>query len=229
MNYGILGNIIILTSAFLIHNESVWAGFVTLAAVPPAVSIISFARFLKGNMVYAHTGTTGAYIGSLVIMPLIFFGLLDVHSIDRIKLFTAAIALIALPIFFASLLIRTGMNDRINPLKGMMMNWSFFLIIYTLIGLNRNIIMTHPLSLMPMVIVAFISTFFLGFLIQWIGGLFHIDKSNLVVFYLLGTLKNYGLAGGLALYLFSREAALPAIVMTIFMTIYVTWLDFKIQ
>ncbi len=229
MNYGILGNLIILMSAFLIHNNSIWAGFVTLAAVPPAVAIIPFARYLKGNMTYAHTGTTGAYIGSLVIMPLIFFGLLDIHSIDQIKLFTIAMALIALPIAVAGILIRTGLNDHINPLKGMMTNWSFFLITYTLIGLNRDTIMTHPLSLVPMAAVAFLSTFFLGFLIQWIGGLFHINKSNLTVLYLLGTLKNYGLAGGLAFYLFSREAALPAIVMIIFMTTYITWLDFKIQ
>lgn len=229
MNYAILGNLIILMSAFLIHDESTWIGFVTLAAVPSAVAIIPLTRILNGNTSYAVIGTIGVYIGALVIMPLIVLGLLDIHSLDKTKLFTITIVLIALPIAVSRILVRTGLNNYINPFKGQIMNWSFFLITYTLTGVNRETIMTQPLSLVPMAIIAFLSTFFLGFLIQWIGGLFHVNKSNLTVLFLLGTLKNYGLAGGLAFYLFSREAALPAIVLTIFMTIYMTWLDFKTQ
>ena len=46
---------------------------------------------------------------------------------------------------------------------------------------------------------------------------------------LLGTLKNYGLAAGLALSLFSKEKALPAAVFMIFMMPYLAWLDFKLR
>jgi BASS family bile acid:Na+ symporter len=46
---------------------------------------------------------------------------------------------------------------------------------------------------------------------------------------LLGTLKNYGLAGGLALSLFSKEAALSAMVLMTFMLLYKAWLDFKMR
>ena len=35
------------------------------------------------------------------------------------------------------------------------------------------------------------------------------------------------MAGGLALTLFSQEAALPAAISTIVMTAYIIWLDFK--
>jgi BASS family bile acid:Na+ symporter len=229
MNYAILGNLIILMSAFLIHDESTWIGFVTLAAVPSAVAIIPLTRILNGNTSYAVIGTIGVYIGALVIMPLIVLGLLDIHSLDKTKLTTITIVLTALPIAVSRILVRTGLNNHINPFKGQIMNWSFFLITYTLTGVNRETIMTQPLSLVPMAVIAFLSTFFLGFLIQWTGGLFHVNKSNLTALFLLGTLKNCGLAGGLALYLFSREAALPAVVLTVFMTIYMTWLDFKTQ
>ena len=44
---------------------------------------------------------------------------------------------------------------------------------------------------------------------------------------LLGTLKNYGIAGGLALTLFSRKTALPAAVSSVFMIVYIIWLDLK--
>jgi BASS family bile acid:Na+ symporter len=44
---------------------------------------------------------------------------------------------------------------------------------------------------------------------------------------LLGTLKNYGLAGGLALAIFSKRTALPATVSVIFMIVYIIWLGYK--
>jgi hypothetical protein len=43
------------------------------------------------------------------------------------------------------------------------------------------------------------------------------------------SLKNYGLAAGLALSLFSKESALPAAVFMIFMMTYIAWLDFKLR
>ncbi|MEI8174263.1 MAG: hypothetical protein WCH07_12390 [Deltaproteobacteria bacterium] len=229
MNYAVLGNLIILMGAFLIHDEAIWIGFVTLAAVPSAVAVIPFTRLLNGNKTYATFGTIGSYTGALIITPLIAIGLLDTHLIDTTKLLIVTIVLIALPIAVSRLLIRKRLSDYIEPVKGMITDWGFFLIIYTIIGLNWKNIMTHPFSLVPVAIIAFMSTFLLGFLIQWVGTLFHVEKANLTVLFLLGTLKNYGLAGGIALYLFNQEAALPAVVLTIFMTIYVTWLNFKKQ
>lgn len=60
-----------------------------------------------------------------------------------------------------------------------------------------------------------------------LGGLFRIDPKTLTSLVLLGTLKNYGLAGGLALVLFSKRTAIPATVLVIFMIVYIVWLEFK--
>jgi BASS family bile acid:Na+ symporter len=46
---------------------------------------------------------------------------------------------------------------------------------------------------------------------------------------LLGTLKNYGLAGGISLAFFGNDSALPAAVSTVFMIIYVIWLGIQRQ
>jgi BASS family bile acid:Na+ symporter len=40
-------------------------------------------------------------------------------------------------------------------------------------------------------------------------------------------MKNYGLAGGLALTLFSTQTSVPAAVSTVFMIIYIIWLNVK--
>lgn len=227
MNYAILGNLIIFMSAFLIHDASHWIGFVTLAAVPSAVAVIPFTRLLDGNTSYAVMGTINVYLGALVIIPLITLGFLDINSLDKNKLIILAVGLIVIPAVVSSVLIWRGLHDSINPLKGRTINWSFFLIIYTLVGLNWTTVMTQPFLLAPMAVIAFTSTFLLGFMIQWICLLFHTTKADLLLLLLFGTLKNYGLAGAIALYLFGPESALPAVVFTIFMTIYVSWLELK--
>jgi len=54
-----------------------------------------------------------------------------------------------------------------------------------------------------------------------------INRSTLTSLVLLGTLKNYGIAGGPALALFSKTTAIPASVSSIFMIVYIIWLDLQ--
>ncbi|MDP3097247.1 MAG: hypothetical protein Q8M86_04815, partial [Syntrophales bacterium] len=56
---------------------------------------------------------------------------------------------------------------------------------------------------------------------------FHLPRETRTSLVLLGTLKNQGMAGGIALTMFSQEAALPAAVSTIVMIVYIIWLDFR--
>jgi BASS family bile acid:Na+ symporter len=227
MNYIILGNFIIGLSALMISDESIWTGFVLLAAVPPAVAVIPFSGFLHGNGPLLVIATMGAYLGALAIMPIIALGLFSSMVFDPFKLLMITMELILLPLAASRLLIRKGLKQRIEPYRGTMTNWCFFIALYTMIGLNRDVILGWGPTLLPVSIICIISTFILGFFIDWFLSLFHIPKETRTSLVLLGNLKNQGLAGGLALTLFSPEAALPAALSTIVMTFYVLWIDFK--
>jgi BASS family bile acid:Na+ symporter len=227
MSYVILGNLIIGMSTYFIHEESLWTGFVIIAAVPPAVAVIPIARSLKGSETYVLAGVTGSYIGALIVVPMIGFGLLELHYVNVPKLITLIVTLIVIPYIVSRILLRKKWSEKIKPVKGLLTDWSYFLVVYSLVGLNQETIMAHPSSLMPVAFIAFASTFLLGFFIQWIGALFRLNKENLISLTLLGTLKNYGLAGGLALFLFAKETALPAAVVTFFMFVYTIWLNLK--
>jgi BASS family bile acid:Na+ symporter len=229
MNYVILGNFIIGMSALLIQEEQLWIGFIIMAAMPPAVAVLPFAAFLNGNEPHAFAGTMGAYIGALIIIPVMALGLLDMKHIHTDMVFAIVMALIVIPLVFSRFLLWKRLNEKIEPLKGILTDWSFFFVLYTLVGLNRETIIGQPLFLMPSVMIAFASTFLLGFTIGVVATIVHCDKDTLTSLLLLGTLKNYGLAGGLAVLLFSREAALPAIVVMTFMILYKAWLDFKMR
>jgi BASS family bile acid:Na+ symporter len=227
MNYIILGNIIIGISAFMISDETIWNGFVLLAAVPPAVAVIPFSGFLKGNGTLSLIGTIGAYLGGLAIMPLIALGLLSSVVFDQLKLLMVFLELIVLPLAVSRLLIREGWRERILPYRGTLTNWSFFVVLYTLVGLNQNIIVGQTSSLLPIAAIAIFTMFILGFLIDWICGLFHVPRETRTSLVLLGTLKNQGMAGGLALTMIGQEAALPAAVSTMIMIVYIICLDFS--
>jgi BASS family bile acid:Na+ symporter len=227
MSYIILGNIIIGLAAFMISDETIWTGFILLAAVPPAVAVIPFSGFLKGNGPLSLVGTVGAYLGGLAIMPIIAFGLLSSAAFDPLQLFMVTLELIVLPLCISRILIREGWRERIAPYRGTVTNWSFFVVLYSLVGLNRNMILGQPSTLFPIAMISIVTTFILGFLIDWIGSRFHLPRETRTSLVLLGTLKNQGMAGGLALTMFSQEAALPAAVSTVVMIVYIIWLDFR--
>jgi BASS family bile acid:Na+ symporter len=227
MNYVVLGGIILGLSKLFIHDEALWSGFVILAAVPPAVAVIPFTFFLKGDTDFSLIGTISAYLGALLITPLMVLLFIGTSFVDPLKLMIITIELIFAPLLFARILIMTGIARLIEPIKGDITNWSFFLVSYTIVGLNQQVFLTQTLSLLPVAIISFASTFLLG----WIIGLFckiaRLDKKKTTSIVLLGTLKNYGLAGGLALSFFDTKTALPSTVSVVFMIIYIIWLELK--
>ncbi len=229
MNFVLLGGFILGLNILLIRDEAFRSGFILLAAVPPAVAVIPFTGFLNGNSAFSLIGTIGCYLGALIITPLIALGVLGSSFVEPVKIVTIMVELIIVPLILSRILIGTGIADRIEPLKGVITNWSYFLLSYTIVGLNRPVFFEQPLSLIPVALIAFASTFFLGFAIEKVGGLCNVDPKTLTSLILLGTLKNYGLAGGLALALFSKQTAIPATVSVIFMIVYIIWLGFKRQ
>jgi len=54
------------------------------------------------------------------------------------------VELILLPLVCSRVLLWTGWAKKLEPWKGTLTNWSFFLIVYTIIGLNRQLFFEKP-------------------------------------------------------------------------------------
>jgi len=227
MNYLCLGGFLLGLNMLLIHDEAVWEGFVLLAAVPPAVAVVPFTLFLNGNNTFSLVGTLGAYLAALIITPLMGIGFLGSSFINPVKLLIIMVELILVPLILSRILVWIRLAPRLERIKGTVTNWSFFILTYTIVGLNRDVFLREPLFLMPIAFIAVGSTFLLGWGIEIAGRLCRVDSKTLTSLVLLGTLKNYGLAGGLALALFSERTAVPATVSTVFMIVYMIWLEFN--
>jgi len=225
MTYVILSGAILLLSALLIGDHDLWIGFVLIAAVPPAVAVIPFTAILEGNVSNTLSGTVASYLAALLIMPLMFWIFIGTGFDDPYKLVRIMLLLIVLPMVLSRIILYFNWQDRLAPIRGSLTNWGFFIVLYSIIGVNRDLIFSQPLTIIPIAGIAFATTFVLGWIIQKIGVLFNVDKENIVSLVLQGTLKNQGISGGLAIVLFAKEAAVPSAVYSIFMILYIMWLD----
>jgi BASS family bile acid:Na+ symporter len=227
MTYVILSGAILLLSALLICDRNLWIGFVLIAAVPPAVAVIPFTAMLEGNVSSTLSGTVASYLAALLIMPLMFWIFIGTSFDDPYKLVRIMLLLIVLPLVLSRMILYFNWQDRLAPVRGLLTDWGFFIVLYSIIGVNRDLIFSRPLSIVPVAVVVVTTTFILGWAIQKTCVLFKVDKKNIISLVLQGTLKNQGISGGLAIALFAKEAAVPSAVYSICMILYIIWLDWR--
>jgi len=229
MNYVVLGGLILFLSGLLVPEGPLRTGFVVLAAVPPAVGVIPFTGFLDGDVEFSLIGCLACYLGAFIATPLILFTILGLSAGFQVKLFTTMFQLIIVPLVLSRILVYTGVASRIAPVKGTLLNCSFFLVVYTVVGLNREVFLSQPSSLIPAAAITVTTTFLLGYLIERAGRTLRLDPKKVISMVLLGTSKNAGFAAGLALTLFGRQTAIPSMIQTIFMLSYVIFLDLNMR
>ena len=227
MSFIIQAGTVIGLGTLLLSDKVLWTGVVLVASVPPAVAIIPFTSLLDGNTEFSLMATIGAYIFGLAITPLICLGFIGASIINPIKVLIILGELVIAPILASRVLIFLRLDKGILPHKGVITNWGFFVVIYTIMGLNQKIFFNHPQSIIPLLFIFFSSTFLLGALIDFTVKIFKADLKLSISLNLLGTLKNAGTAAGIALVLFGETAALPAAISTTFMILYFIWLGIK--
>jgi BASS family bile acid:Na+ symporter len=227
MSYLVFAGVTLTLSLLLVGDPALRTGFVLLAAVPPAVAVIPFTLFLKGNTTFSLMGTIGGYLGGLVIMPLITLIFIGAGFLSPFKVILILVELILAPLFASRILMWLRLNRYLEPVKGTIINWTFCVFTYTVVGLNRDIFLHRPGSLLVVAAIAVTSLFVLGWAIERVGRLMGLSDEVITSLVLLGTLKNYGIAGGIALALFSREAAMPSTISAIVMILYIVWLEYR--
>ena len=227
LNYGVLTFSFIGLASLMIPDYELWAGFILLGAVPAAVAVIPFTYHLEGDVDFSLIGTIASYLAALVMIPVISISFLGVSLIQPKKLLITIGELIAIPLGISQILRRTGAAEKLNKYRGSSVNWSFFVVVYTIVGLNQAAFLEQPLTLLRIAVIAFFSTFVLGAIVNRLSRSRGSDKPNRISLMLLSTRKNYGLAGAIALTLFSPRAAMPAAVAMIFAISHFIWLTFR--
>ena len=227
LNYLVFGFLLIGLTYLLTSNTDYINGFIIIAAAPPGVAIIPFTNILKGNTEYSIIGVMGAFLASIFIAPLLI-SLFSGHStIDPLSLFYFMVKLIIIPFFLSRLLLIKKIRKTAVRLKGRIVDIGFAVIIYTVVGLNKNILLQSELNLIKIILILFLSIFIFGTLYEFIARSIKIPRDKVISQTLLVTIKSSGFSAVSALALFNEQAAIPSALLAIFVLLYLLFLSFR--
>lgn len=228
-NYLFLGSLLLILNKLFIFQDPIRIGMILVALAPPGVAVIPFTSLLAGNSILSLFATFGAYLSSIFIMPVLILLLTGTEVFPMSKLILALIELIILPIVFSRFLLFKDFYKSIIPWKGTIINWGFFIVIFTVIGLNQKTLLEQPNILIKVSLIA-ITTTFLGFILLNIilkkMGINQKDRTSMI---LLGTFKNSGFAAAIALTLFDETTSIPGAIISAIYALYMIWLGGKHQ
>jgi len=226
LNYVVMGGIMLLMARWLINDREIWAGFVTLAAMPPAIAVTPYSYMLGGDTVLSLIGTTGLYLVALGLTPGMMILLLGADFVNPARLLLILVQLIVIPLAISRALLSTGAARNVIKWRDTAINWALFATIYIIVGLNRQVFFEHPGILFWVIMITITLTFGLGHAIDLIARRLNIDRSTRISWIVMGTRKNTGLASVVALAFLGERATIPAAVSAMFGVLFIVWMGF---
>ena len=192
-----------------------------MAAAAPAVVIVPFAYLLKGDSKIAVLSEVASYIASLAYTPLLILVLLGV-SVDLGEVVKLLVILIIAPLILSRIISR--LDSRLFNRSKEAVNLCFFVLSYSIIGLNQHALVYDTLALVPVFIVLFLRTYGTATLTYLLLKK-SVKKERNIVYALFASYKNGGATAAMALLLFGADAALPAGVASIFELSFIIYLE----
>lgn len=218
INYIFLSGLIIALAYFLISDEQLYYGFIVMAAAPPAVAIIPFTKLLNGDLKLSLISNTSIYVLSIGLTPAILLLFAKTSDIDYSLAIITLLELIVLPMIISRFILENKYYLKVKKDINLVINIGFFIVIYTVIGLNQNILFTDLDILLMLSIIGFLRTFVSGMFLYKLCNILKINPKKNISYTLFGSYKNLGLSATLALLLFSAKASIPSAVCIVMET-----------
>ncbi len=194
-------------------------GWIIMAAVPSAVSIVPFTYLLKGDLDSTLVSSASLYFIALAVTPIITLVFLGT-VVDIMTLLGYVGYLILLPMVISRILRQVDIRPE---QKIAMINVAFFVLIVAIAGPNRQVFFGEPAILAGLTLVAFARVFGIGLFWNWCLGRKSVPRTRRVPEVLFASYKNTGMAATMAIALIGPTAAVPATVCTL---VDIVWLIF---
>jgi len=202
----------------IFYNDDLWIGWVLIASVPCAVSVVSSTLILKGDTKLALLSVTAVYLLAILITPIMTYFLLG-NAINPIQILKYVILFIAIPMLVSIPLRRINITQ---DTKAVFLNVCFFIMVFITFGTNREYFISEPMMILAVLAGCFVRIVLIHIAFETIFRFIGIDRETRIVYVLHCIWKNTGLAVTLALLLMPNmtEAAIPAAVSLPFELIY---------
>ena len=193
------------------------AGWIMVAAVPSAVSVVPFTYLMKGDLEPTLVSTAVIYVAALAFTPLLTFIFLG-EAVEVMVLVTYVAILLLLPMAISRPLRMLEIDPRDRTA---MINVAFFVLIVAVAGPNRDIFFNDWRLLSILLAAAVVRIFGVGLLWdRYLRGK-KVERGRRVPEVLFSSHKNTGMAATLAIALLGPEAAVPATVCAV---VDIAWL-----
>ena len=202
----------------LMFPEEMWKGWVILACVPCAISVVSGTMFMKGDAKLTMISLSVIYILAILLTPLFSYLLLG-NAIDPMRIVMYVLLFVLIPLIVSVPLRKVGIPENANTL---IINFTFFMFALIAIGRCRDFFF-DDLGLVAVVIGATaIRIAVMHLLFEYSMRYAGMSRENRIPYSLLLIWRNSGLALAMVLLLFPKEemAQAPASISMIFEQFY---------
>ena len=205
---------------FIGSHHELWIGFVVLAATPSAVSVVTIAFYLNGNMGMTTISTMVVYLFALLITPTMTFILVG-EAVNPIKIFEYVLLFIAIPL----LIVLPLKNVKVDRGKRKMaINVLMCLLIFLTLNHSKGEVQGIQDLLIPIILLCFLRTFGISLImIRLLRGRCPVDRG--ITYVSMSIWKNSGLASTLCVILVAGSmAAIPCIISLIVETVWFAYM-----
>ncbi len=213
INYFVLaGLIIILAHVFFTTDIDLRNGFIIMATVPSAISIIPFTNLCRGDTELATSVITIMYLLTPVLTPLLMLIFLDFSGVNLWNLFILNIEIIAFPLFLSRILLMAGSNKVPQWIKDFIVNIAVFFLVYSVIGINQSVFASGQQFLFLVFLISLLRTFGSGLSVKFFAEKLGADRGTVIPLAMFASFKNMTLTTTFALTLFTARSSIPAAV-----------------
>jgi BASS family bile acid:Na+ symporter len=226
-NYVLFTAISLTLSYFLIKDPELWTGYVIIAAAPAGVSIAPFTGILGGEVKFSLTGVIASHLIAVIIIPLYGYIFIGQNFIQPLRIIILFSEVIIAPFIISRIIIRFNADRFVIKHRGPFINWGLFIVIFTVIALNRDFFFSDIQTVGIVMLISAISVLGTGLILEALLRRRKRDKklhSSLILF---ATVKNGGFAAATALSLASERASVPSAITSVFIIIYLIYLSFR--
>jgi len=219
MSYGVLGGLVVL---FGLGNADpdIRAGWILMAAVPPAIAVVPITSLLRGNVRRSLISEAVLYFAGLAAVPglgLLFLG----EAVPVRTLALQTLLLIGVPVLVSRPL---RVWKPVHDVRPVVVCVSFFFLVLAIAGSTRSTLLRQPDLAASLAFLAFARTIGLGVLVLAVAGLLRTSRESRIAAVTFAGFKNLGLTVVLAFTVFGPLASLPAITSLIFETVWMSFL-----
>jgi len=198
------------TGLLFIDDEALWYGWIMLASVPCAISVMTTAFYLKGDMKLSMLSFSMIYVIAIGFTPALTHFLMG-EAASWTKILEYVLLFVIVPLVADIPLNRITIPPKV---KVMVMNIVLFVMVFISVGFRRDYIIDNPdvalLLLAANLVRVFVPCYLLLFVLKKYG----VSRDRCVVYSAMGTWRNSGLATTLCIIMFSvtyPNALLPAV------------------